>query len=80
MAHTYQSVTKSDNTYTAVSPVRPVGTVEDKFTWDAINTNYDTWLELLMKAHWCDWYYGTPYTDNYTSLTRADRTYQGITV
>ena len=80
MAHTYQSITKSDNTYTSVSSVRPVGTIEEKFTWANIVPNYDTWLELLAKAHWCDWTFGTPYTDNYTSLTRADRTYQGVTV
>ena len=79
MAHTYVEVTKSDNTYTAVSPVRPVGTVEDQFTWDAINPNYDTWLELLAKEHWCDWYFRTAFTDAWTSLTRADRTYQGVT-
>ena len=79
MAHTYKDVTKSDNTFTAVSPIRPVGTVEDKFTWANIVPNHDTWLELLAKEHWCDWLYGTPYTDSYTSLTTPSQTYQGVT-
>ena len=82
MAHTYYPVTKSDNTYTAVSDVRPIGTVEDKLTWDIINTAYDTWIELLVygRTHWIDWYYGTAYTDNYTSVTTPTATYKGVTI
>ena len=83
MTHTYSSVTKSDNTYTAVSDVTPSGTVEEKLTWVNIVPNQDTWLELLVnggKIRWYDWYYGTAYTDLWTSLTRADRTYGSVTV
>jgi hypothetical protein len=82
MTHNYSEVTKSDNTYIAVSDVRPIGTVEDKLTWAIINTAYDTWIELLDygRVHWCDWYYGTPYTDNYSSITTPSATYQGVTV
>ena len=60
------------HTYTAVSDVTPSGTVEEKFTWANIVPNQDTWLELSVnggKIHWCDWYYGTPYTDNWSSIT-----------
>ena len=83
MAHNYSEVTKSDNTYTDVSDVTPSGTVEEKFTWANIVPNQDTWLELLInggKVHWVDWTFGTAWTDDYTSLTRADRTYKGVTV
>ena len=69
MSHTYQSV----------SDITPDGSVEDQFTWNNINTNYDTWLELLAKEHWCDWYFGTAFIDAWTSLTRADRTYKEVT-
>jgi len=60
------------HTYIAVSDVTPSGTVEEKFTWANIVPNQDTWLELSVnggKIHWCDWYYGTPYTDNWSSIT-----------
>ena len=80
MAHDYQSVTTADNTYTAVTDITPDGTVEDKFTWANIVPNYDTWIELLMKEHWCDWYFGTKWTDAWSSVTKSDRTYQGVTV
>ena len=82
MAHNYTSVTAADNAFTPVSEVRPIGTVEDKLTWDIINTAYDTWIELLGygKVHWCDWYYGNPYIDNYSSLTTPSATYKGVSV
>ena len=79
MAHTYTPITTADRTFTPVSDVTPSGTVEDQFTWDAINPNYDTWLELLMKEHWCDWYFGTAFVDAWTSVTKSDRTYQEVT-
>lgn len=83
MAHTYSSITKSDNTYTAVSDVTPIsGTVEDKFTWANIVPNQDTWLELLInggKVRWADWYYATAFTDAWTSLTTPSSTYTGVT-
>ena len=78
MGHDYSEVTKSDNTFTAVSDVTPNGTVEEKFTWDYIVPNWDTWAELLMKQHWIDWYYGTAYTDNWTSVTTPSKTYLGV--
>ena len=80
MAHTYKSVTKSDNTYTAVTDITPDGTSEEKFKWNYIVPSYDTWYELLMKAHWADWTFGTAWTDAWTSVTKSDRTYQGVTV
>ena len=92
MAHTYQSITRADRTYIPVSDVTPVtGDVEDKFTWDNIVPNHDTWLELTIsgKVHWCDWLYATAFVDawislttpsaTYSSKTRADRTYIPIT-
>lgn len=82
MAHDYSSITKSDNTYTPVSDVRPMGIVEDKLTWAIINTAYNTWIELndYGRVHWCDWYYGNPYIDNYSSLTTPLATYKEVTV
>ena len=82
MSHTYTEVTKSDNSYSEVSDVRPIGTIEDKLTWTIINPNYDTWEKLLNygKIRWSDWYYGTPYTDDYTSLTTPSYTYQEVSV
>ena len=41
--------------------------------------SYDTWLELLMKAHWCDWWFGTAWVDAWDSLTDSSRTYNSIT-
>ena len=82
MAHTYSSITKSDNTYTAVSDVTPEGTGEEQFTWVNIVPNQDTWLELLInggKVHWIDWWYGTAWTDLWSSLTTPDATYSGVT-
>jgi len=81
LVHTYSSITKSDNTYTAVSDVRPTGTAEEKFTWVNIVPNQDTWLELLInggKVHWIDWWYGTAYTDLWDSLTDPSRTYSSV--
>ena len=82
MVHIYSEITKSDNTYTSVSDVRPIGTVEEKLTWAIINTAYDTWKEFndYGRVHWCDWYYGTAYTDNWSSLTTPSATYSGVTV
>jgi len=89
MAHTYQPITVADRTYTPVSDVTPPGTAEDKFTWANTYPNYDTWVELGARAHWCDWYFATPYTDDwaslttpsktYTSKTRSNRTYTSVT-
>lgn len=78
MVHTYTPLTRANRTYTPVSDVTPSGTVEEKFTWNYIVPNYDTWLELLAKQHWCDWLFGTPFVDAWTLLTRADRTYSGV--
>ena len=81
MVHTYSEVTKSDNTYTPVSDIRPIGTEEEKLTWANIVPNQDTWLELLInggKVHWIDWLYGTAYTDLWDSLTNPSRTYSGV--
>jgi len=81
LAHTYSSITKSDNTYKTVSDVTPEGTAEEKFTWVTIVPNQDTWLELLInggKVHWCDWYYGTAFIDAWTSLTNPDYTYTSV--
>ncbi len=66
---TYSEVTTPDNIYTPVSDVTPSETVEDKFTWVNIYPNYDTWLELLAKEHWADWYFGTAFTDAWSSVT-----------
>ena len=81
MGHTYQTITTADRTFTPVSDVTPDGTVEEKFTWANIVPNHDTWLELTLsgKVHWCDWLYGTKYTDNYTSVTTPAKTYTGVT-
>ena len=81
MTHTYQPVTVADRTYIPVSDVTPDGTVEEKFIWAYIVPNQDTWLELSInggKVHWCDWIYGIAFIDAWTSLTRADRTYSGV--
>lgn len=78
MAHSYSSVTKSDNTFTAVTDVTPDGTIEEKFTWNYIVPSYDTWLELLAKEHWADWYFGTVWTDDWTSLTIPDYAYTSV--
>ena len=82
MTHTYQSVTKSDNTFLPVSDVTPSGTVEEKFTWANIVPNQDTWLELLVnggKIHWVDWLFGTAFIDLWTAITTPSKTYSGIT-
>ena len=78
MAHDYTPITTADRTFTPVSDVTPSGTVEEKFTWNYIVPSYDTWLELLTKQHWCDWLFGTAFTDNYTSLTAPSKTYSGV--
>ena len=81
MGHDYQSLSKSDNSYTPVSDITPSGTVEEKFTWANIVPNQDTWLELLVnggKIHWCDWLFGTAWTDLWTSLTTPSKTYLGV--
>lgn len=82
MAHTYQSITAGSRTYTPQSDMTPEGTITETLTWAAINTDYDTWLELLDsgKQHWSDWYTITPWTDSWTSKTRSDRTYSEVTV
>jgi len=89
LGHTYKSITAADRTFTPVSDVTPSGTVEEKFTW--ANIAGWTWADLHNsgKIRWCDWYYGTKYADNYTSITtpsatyssktRSDRTYSSIT-
>ena len=76
---TYSGLTKPNNEFTPVSDVTPSGTVEEKFTWNYIVPSYDTWLELLAKQHWCDWLFGTKWTDNYASLTTPDKTYANVT-
>ncbi len=79
---TYSELTTPDKTYTPVSDITPSGTVEEKFTWVKIVPNQDTWLELSInggKIHWVDWYYGSKYTDNWSSLTTSDKTYSGVT-
>ena len=75
MAHTYKPITTADRTFTPVSDVTPSGTVEEKFTW--VNIAGWTWADLHNsgKTRWCDWLFGTAYTDNYTSLTTPDKTY-----
>ena len=90
MAHTYQPITTANRTFTPVSDVTPInGDIEEKFTW--ANIAGWTWADLYNsgKVRWCDWYYGTAYTDNYTSATtpsatyssktRSDRTYSPVT-
>ena len=57
------------HTYIPVSDVTPDGTVEEKLTWAYIDDEYDTWLELLAKEHWADWYFGTAWTDAWTPIT-----------
>lgn len=80
MAHTYQPITIADRTFTPVSDVTPIiGVVEEKFTWDYIVPNFDTWVELLANEHWCDWLFGTPFVDAWVSLTTPSQTYQGVT-
>ena len=83
MTHNYSSVTKSDNTFIAVSDVTPItGTVEEKFTWVNIVPNQDTWLELLVnggKIHWVDWLFGTAFTDLWTAITTPSKTYSSVT-
>jgi len=76
---TYSGLTKSDNEFTVVSDVTPDGDSEWKFTWNYINPDWDTWLELLGKSHWADWYFGTKWTDDYVSLTTPSKTYTSIT-
>ena len=78
--HTYQSVTVADRTFTPVSDITPVtGDVEDKFTWVNTYPNYDTWIELGAREHWCDWYFATAWVDTYSSLTTPIKTYTGVT-
>ena len=81
MAHEYNPLTTPATSYTEVSPIRPVGDAEEQFTWDNINTIWDTWKEftLLGKLHWVDWWYGDAYVDNYTSLTTPAYSYSGLT-
>lgn len=90
MAHTYTSITKSDNIFISVSDITPIiGSIEEKLTWAYIVPDYDTWVELLAKEHWADWYFATAFVDawvslttpsaTYTSKTRADRTYTPVT-
>ena len=78
MGHDYTTVTKSDNTFTPVSDITPIGTVEEKLTWAYIVPNYDTWLELLAKEHWADWLFGTAWVDAWDSLTTPSKTFSGI--
>ena len=80
MAHTYQPITVADRTYTPVSDVTPItGVIEDKFTWANTYPNYDTWVELGAREHWCDWYFATAWTDAWDSLTKPSKTYSGVT-
>ena len=81
LAHNYTPITTADRTYTPVSDVTPDGTAEEKLTWANIVPNHDTWLELTLsgKIHWCDWLYGTKYTDDWDSVTKSDRTYREVT-
>lgn len=76
---TYTSVTKADKVYIPVSDITPSGTVEEKFIWNYINPNYDTWVELLAKEHWCDWLFATPFTDAWSSLITPTKTYTSVT-
>ena len=79
MGHDYQSLSKSDNTYTPVSDITPVtGDIEDKFTWANTYPNYDTWVELGAKEHWCDWWFATAWTDAWSSINTPSKTYSGI--
>ena len=79
MAHTYSTVTAPSADYTSVSPVRDWEWSET-FTWDRINDDYDTWIELFDygKIRWCDWYLKVS-LDIYTSLTTPDYTYSEVT-
>lgn len=79
MGHTFQPITIADRIFTPVSDVTPDGTVEEKFTW--ANIAGWTWADLhnSSKIRWCDWYYGTAYTDNWTSITTPDKTYNEVT-
>ena len=79
MAHIYTSKTTPDTTYTPVSLMRPIGTVEEKFTWVYIDPTWDTWVELLAREHWCDWSFGTAFIDNYTSKTVPTYSYTSKT-
>ena len=79
MGHTYTPITAGDRTYTPISTVTPIGTIEEKFTWDYIVPDWDTWAELLMRQHWIDWYFGTAFTDDWTSITTPSKTYSSIT-
>ena len=82
MAHTYTTLTKSDNTYTAVSDVTPItGVVEEKLTWAYVEAHWATWnwLELLSKVHWCDWWFATKFVDAWTSITTPAYTYSEVT-
>jgi len=77
---TYSGLTKSDNAFTAVSDITPgTGDYEEKFKWNYINTDWDTWLELTLKPLWADWVFITPFVDAYTSLTTPAKTYTGVT-
>ena len=78
MAHDYSSVTTADRTFTPVSDVTPDGTVEEKFKWNYIVPSYDTWLELLAKEHWADWYFGVTYVDNWSTSTIPSHTYISV--
>ena len=79
MAHTYSSVTKSDNTFTAVSPVRD-WVYEETLTWDILDDDYDTWIEFYNygRIRWCDWWNKVG-LDIYTAITTPDYTYQEVT-
>jgi len=82
LAHTYTPITRSDRTYTPVSDVTPiVGSVEEQLTWVFIEALWETWswLELLTKEHWCDWYYGVTYVDSWSSLTIPSYIYSEVT-
>jgi len=81
MAHDYNPITTPATSYTEVSPIRPVGDAEEQFTWNNINTIWDTWKEFTLfgKLHWVDWWYGDAYIDDYTSLTTPAYTYSGLT-
>ena len=80
MAHNYTELTKSDNSYSEVSPVRD-WEYQETLTWNALHEDYDTWTEFTDygRLRWADWWQKVG-LGKYTQLTTPTQSYQGVTV
>ena len=82
MAHTYGEITVPSYSGTELSDLTPSGEVEDKLTWDTLATvEAETWatFQLHGKIRWCDWNYGSVWTDAWSGLNNPSHTYGEVT-